>query len=90
MALYVTTPIHYVNAASHLGHAYTTIGAGILARRHRQRGEDVFFLTRTDEHRIWQRVRRLNRYVEERARWQPARPGGGTVGALAPLFPKPQ
>jgi len=47
---YVTTPIYYVNAAPHLGHAYTTIGADILARHMRQRGEEVFFLTGTDEH----------------------------------------
>ena len=50
MAFYVTTPIYYVNAEPHLGHAYTTIGADILARHMRQRGEDVFFLTGTDEH----------------------------------------
>src|SRR4028118_1776139 len=50
MSFYVTTPIYYVNAAPHLGHAYTTIGADILARHHRQRGEEVFFLTGTDEH----------------------------------------
>src|SRR4051812_6843117 len=50
MAYYVTTPIYYVNAAPHLGHAYSTIGADILARHMRQRGEDVFFLTGTDEH----------------------------------------
>jgi methionyl-tRNA synthetase len=50
MAYYVTTPIYYVNAEPHLGHAYTTIGADILARHMRQRGEDVFFLTGTDEH----------------------------------------
>src|SRR4051794_910334 len=50
MAFYVTTPIYYVNAAPHLGHAYTTIGADILARHMRQRGEHVFFLTGTDEH----------------------------------------
>ena len=49
-AFYVTTPIYYVNAAPHLGHAYTTIAADVLARHHRQRGEDVFFLTGTDEH----------------------------------------
>jgi methionyl-tRNA synthetase len=47
---YVTTPIYYVNASPHLGHAYTTIAADVLARHHRQRGEDVFFLTGTDEH----------------------------------------
>src|SRR5437660_2552594 len=50
MSFYVTTPIYYVNAAPHLGHAYTTIGTDILARHMRQRGEDVFFLTGTDEH----------------------------------------
>ncbi len=50
MSFYVTTPIYYVNAAPHLGHAYTTIAADILARHMRQRGEDVFFLTGTDEH----------------------------------------
>ena len=49
-AFYVTTPIFYVNAAPHLGHAYTTIAADVMARHHRQRGEDVFFLTGTDEH----------------------------------------
>jgi methionyl-tRNA synthetase len=46
----VTTPIYYVNAEPHLGHAYSTIGADILARHMRQRGEDVFFVTGTDEH----------------------------------------
>jgi methionyl-tRNA synthetase len=50
MSFYVTTPIYYVNAAPHLGHAYTTIAADVLARHHRQRGEKVFFLTGTDEH----------------------------------------
>lgn len=50
MSFYVTTPIYYVNAAPHLGHAYSTIAADILARHMRQRGEDVFFLTGTDEH----------------------------------------
>jgi len=47
---YITTPIYYVNAEPHLGHAYTTIGADILARHMRQRGQDVFFLTGTDDH----------------------------------------
>jgi methionyl-tRNA synthetase len=46
----ITTPIYYVNADPHLGHAYTTIAADILARHHRQLGDDVFFLTGTDEH----------------------------------------
>jgi len=46
----ITTPIYYVNGEPHHGHAYTTIAADVLARYHRQRGEDVFFLTGTDEH----------------------------------------
>ena len=50
MSTYITTPIYYVNSEPHHGHAYTTIAADVLARYHRQRGEDVFFLTGTDEH----------------------------------------
>jgi methionyl-tRNA synthetase len=50
VSFYVTTPIYYVNAEPHLGHAYSIIAADILARHMRQRGEDVFFLTGTDEH----------------------------------------
>jgi methionyl-tRNA synthetase len=50
VAFYVTTPIYYVNAAPHLGHAYTTIAADVLARHHRQRGDETFFLTGVDEH----------------------------------------
>ncbi|HOX46295.1 MAG TPA: methionine--tRNA ligase [Myxococcota bacterium] len=47
---YVTTPIYYVNDVPHIGHAYTTIAADCLARHHRALGEDVRFLTGTDEH----------------------------------------
>ena len=47
---YITTPIYYVNAQPHLGHAYTTIVADALARWHRLLGDDVHFLTGTDEH----------------------------------------
>jgi methionyl-tRNA synthetase len=50
MSYYVTTPIYYVNSTPHIGHAYTTIAADILARHYRQRGEDVYFLTGVDEH----------------------------------------
>jgi methionyl-tRNA synthetase len=50
VSFYVTTPIYYVNAEPHLGHAYSTIGADVLARHMRQRGEEVFFTTGTDEH----------------------------------------
>ncbi|MDI6726882.1 MAG: class I tRNA ligase family protein, partial [Smithellaceae bacterium] len=49
-AFYITTPIYYVNASPHLGHAYTTIVADVLARYHRLKGYDTFFCTGTDEH----------------------------------------
>jgi methionyl-tRNA synthetase len=49
-SFYVTTPIYYVNDVPHLGHAYTTVVADSLARFHRLRGEEVFFLTGIDEH----------------------------------------
>ena len=47
---YVTTPIYYVNARPHLGHAYTTIVADVITRFHAMRAADVYFLTGTDEH----------------------------------------
>ena len=47
---YITTPIYYVNDVPHIGHAYTTIAADVLARFWRLRGRDVFFLTGLDEH----------------------------------------
>lgn len=47
---YITTPIYYVNDVPHIGHAYTTIAADVLARYWRLRGRDVFFLTGLDEH----------------------------------------
>lgn len=47
---YVTTPIYYVNDNPHIGHAYTTLLADALARYHRAAGDDVWFLTGTDEH----------------------------------------
>ncbi len=50
MSYYVTTPIYYVNGEAHIGHAYTTFIADTLARYKRLKGEDVFFLTGTDEH----------------------------------------
>ena len=49
-SFYITTPIYYVNASPHIGHAYTTIVADTLARYHRMAGEDTFFVTGTDEH----------------------------------------
>lgn len=47
---YVTTPIYYVNASPHIGHAYTTIVADVLARFYRSRGYQTYFMTGTDEH----------------------------------------
>ena len=47
---YITTPIYYVNARPHLGHAYTTIVADVIARFHRMQGSESYFLTGTDEH----------------------------------------
>jgi methionyl-tRNA synthetase len=50
MRFYVTTPIYYVNSTPHIGHAYTTVAADIVVRHRRQRGDETFFLTGTDEH----------------------------------------
>ena len=47
---YITTPIYYINDVPHIGHAYTTIAADIMARYKRITGHRVFFLTGTDEH----------------------------------------
>jgi len=49
---YITTPIYYANAKPHIGHAYTTIAADVLARFHKIQGDEVFFLTGMDEHGI--------------------------------------
>ena len=47
---YITTPIYYINDVPHIGHAYTTIAADVLSRYYRSKGDEVFFLTGTDEH----------------------------------------
>jgi methionyl-tRNA synthetase len=47
---YITTPIYYVNDVPHIGTAYTTLAADVMARYQRLRGREVFFLTGTDEH----------------------------------------
>ncbi len=60
-SFYVTTPIYYPNAEPHLGHAYTTVFADVLARYHRQLGYRTFYLTGTDEHGL-----KLQRVAEER------------------------
>src|SRR5436190_14334467 len=49
-AYYVTTPIYYPNDVPHIGHAYTSVATDVVARYHRLRGEEVHFLTGTDEH----------------------------------------
>ena len=49
-SFYITTPIYYVNASPHIGHAYTTVVADVLARYHRMAGVNTFFVTGTDEH----------------------------------------
>ncbi|MBP1728439.1 MAG: metG [Deltaproteobacteria bacterium] len=49
-SFYITTPIYYVNDVPHIGHAYTTLAADVLARYRRIMGDEVFFLTGTDEH----------------------------------------
>ena len=60
-SFYVTTPIYYVNDAPHIGHAYTTVHADVLARWRRLHGDDVLFLTGTDEHGL-----KIQRAAEER------------------------
>lgn len=62
MKRYITTPIYYVNGAPHIGHAYTTIIADALKKYYKLKGEDVLFLTGTDEHgqKIEQSAKKLN------------------------------
>lgn len=60
-SFYITTPIYYVNDAPHMGSAYTTISADVIARWHRLIGDDVMFLTGTDEHGL-----KLQRAAEEK------------------------
>ena len=66
---FLTTPIYYVNGQPHLGHAYTTVAADIIARFNRLRGKKVFFLTGTDEHglKIQQTAEKLGITPEELA-----------------------
>ena len=64
---YITTPIYYTNQTAHVGTAYTTVAADVLARYHRKLGEDVFFLTGTDEHgeKIAQAAEKANKTPQE-------------------------
>ncbi|MCF8720367.1 methionine--tRNA ligase [Nitrospina gracilis] len=64
---YITTPIYYVNDVPHIGHAYTTIAADVAARYRRLDGDDVFFLTGTDEHgqKVQQAAQQAGRTTQE-------------------------
>lgn len=73
---YLTTPLYYVNAKPHIGHAYTTIIADAVTRYHRIMGRDVFFLTGTDEH---------GTKIEKVAREQGKQPKD-YVDGMVPLF----
>ncbi|MBF0565067.1 MAG: methionine--tRNA ligase [Nitrospirae bacterium] len=66
---YVTTPIYYVNDVPHIGHAYTTVAADILARFNRLIGKKVFFLTGTDEHgqKVYKAAQQTGRTPKEHA-----------------------
>ena len=78
---FITTPIYYVNDVPHIGHAYTTAAADVASRFHRQLGDDVFFLTGSDEHGNKVEVAALERGVTpRRAR---GRDGGQVQGGGA-------
>lgn len=64
---YITTPIYYVNDVPHIGHAYTTVAADVLARYYRMCGHEVMFLTGTDEHgqKVQEAAARHNKSPEE-------------------------
>jgi methionyl-tRNA synthetase len=79
---YITTPIYYVNDKPHIGHSYTTILADVLARYHRLRGDDTFFLTGTDEH--GQKVKR----AAEKAGMTPKEQADSTVVRFQELWKK--
>jgi methionyl-tRNA synthetase len=66
---YITTPIYYVNDVPHIGHAYTTVAADILARYNRLKGRKVFFLTGTDEHgqKVEKAAEQKNRTAKQHA-----------------------
>ena len=77
---YITTPIYYVNDLPHIGHAYTTILADVLARYHRMRGVPTFFLTGTDEH--GQKVQQ----AADKAGWTPQAQADATVVRFRDLW----
>lgn len=77
---YVTTPIYYVNDRPHIGHAYTTILADVLARAHRLLGTPTWFLTGTDEH--GQKVQQ----AAQKAGMTPQQQADGTVVRFQELW----
>ena len=79
---YISTPIYYVNDKPHIGHSYTTILADVLARYHRLKGDDTFFLTGTDEH--GQKVKR----AAEKAGMSPKQQADSTVVRFQELWKK--
>jgi len=81
-SFYVTTPIYYVNDNPHLGHVYTTVVADVLARFHRFLGDEVFFLTGTDEH--GQKVERS----AEKAGMKPKELADRVVARYQDLWPR--
>ena len=70
---YITTAIDYPNAKPHIGHAYEKIVGDFLARWHKLNGDDVFFLTGTDEHGQRSEERRVGKECTSwcRSRWSP-------------------
>ena len=64
---YITTPVYYVNDTPHIGHAYTTVAADILARWRRMLGVKTYFLTGSDEHgqKIFDTAKSKNRQPKE-------------------------
>lgn len=79
---YITTPIYYTNAKPHIGHAYTTIAADVLARFHKIQGDDSFFLTGTDEHGM-----KIQKKAEEMGK-NPQEFVNGIVGEFKNLWEK--
>ena len=79
---YATTPIFYVNAEPHIGHAYTTTLVDVAARFHRLKGDDTYFLTGTDEHgeRIYQVAKASGKHRKRTP--TRFRAGFGTFGIL--------
>ena len=75
---YVTTPIYYVNDAPHIGHAYTTVIGDALCRWHRLLGDDVLYLTGTDEYGLKNKQADLTIFVVQKIQRKTVQPDGIT------------